>query len=110
MNKPTTEKAVVSPTAKQEQRANRRVKVSRPVLTRPSDPRYKEEVEVTLNTSRDGLYFSTHAKHYRVGMGVSIVLGYTPNDRCNSTSYGQVVRIDPLEDGSFGVAIHIQMR
>lgn len=110
MKKPSTEKALVGPTAEQEKRASRRVKISRSVLTRPSDPRYKEEVEVTSNTSRDGLYFSTHAKHYRVGMHVGIVLGYTPNDRCNSTSYGEIVRIDRLEDGSLGVAIHIQMR
>jgi hypothetical protein len=76
----------------------------------PSDPKYKEEVQVTLNTSRDGLYFSTRAKHYHVGMRVSVILGYTPNDRCNSTSLGKVVRIDRLEDGSFGIAVHIEMR
>jgi PilZ domain len=110
MKKPTTETAVIAPAPEQEQRASRRVMISRPLLVRPSDPKYKEEVQVTLNTSRNGLYFSTRAKHYHVGMRVSVILGYIPNDRCNSTSLGKVVRIDRLEDGSFGIAVHIEMR
>ena len=109
MKKQTTETAVITP-AEQEHRASRRVKLSRPLLARPSDPKYKEEVQVTLNTSRDGLYFSTRAKHYHVGMRVSVILGYAPTDRCNSTSFGKVVRIDRLEDGSFGIAVHIEIR
>src|SRR5258705_10814313 len=109
MKKPTTETAASTP-AKQEQRASRPGKVSRPLLARPSDPKYKEEVQVTLNSSRDGLYFRTRLKHYHVGMRVSVILGYTPNDRCNSTSLGKIIRIDRLEDGSFGIAVHIEMR
>ena len=109
MKKPTTETAVIAP-AKQEHRASRRVKVSRPLLIRPSDPKFKEEVQVTLNSSRDGLYFRTRAKHYHVGMRVSVILGYIPNDRCNSTSLGKVIRIDRLEDGSFGIAVQIELR
>ena len=109
MKKPTTETVVIAPVA-QERRASRRVKISRPLLARPSDPKYKEEVQVTLNTSRDGLYFTTRVKHYYMGMRVSVILGYTPNDRCNSTSLGKVIRIDRLEDGSFGIAVHIELR
>jgi hypothetical protein len=110
MKKPTTETAVIAPAGEHEHRASQRVKISRPVLTRPSDPKYKEEVQVTLNTSRDGLYFRTRLKHYHVGMRVTAILGYIPDDRCNSTSLGKVVRIDRLEDGSFGIAVHIEMR
>jgi hypothetical protein len=110
MKKPTTETAVIAPVVEREHRSSRRVKISRPVLARPSDPKYKEEVQTTLNTSRDGLYFRTQLKHYYVGMRVSVVLGYTPNDRCNSTSLGKIIRIDRLDDGSFGIAVHIEMR
>ena len=110
MKKPITETAVIAPAGEQEHRASRRVKISRPLLARPSDPKYMEEVQVTLNTSRGGLYFRTRLKHYHVGMRVSLILGYIPNDRCNSTSVGKVVRIDPLEDGSFGIAVQIQLR
>ena len=109
MKKPTTETAAITP-SEHEHRANRRVKVSRPLLVRPADPKYSEEVQVTLNTSRDGLYFRTRLKHYHVGMRVSVILGYVPNDRCNSTSLGKVVRIDRLGDGSFGIAVHIEVR
>ena len=109
MKKPTTETALITP-AEREHRASRRVKLSRTLLVRPSDPEYKEEVQVTLNSSRDGLYFRTRLKHYHVGMRVSVILGYTPNDRCNSTSLGKIIRIDRLEDGSFGIAVHIEMR
>jgi hypothetical protein len=108
MKKPTTETAVIS--AGEEHRASRRVRVSRPLLARPSDPKYKEEVQVTLNTSRDGIYFRTRLKHYHVGMRVGVILGYIPNDPCNSTSFGKIIRIDRLEDGSFGIAVHIEMR
>jgi hypothetical protein len=110
MKKPTTETAVIAPATEQEHRASRRVMISRPLLARPSDPKYKEEVQVTLNTSRDGLYFTTRVKHYYMGMRVSVILGYTPNDRCNSTSLGKVIRIDRLEDGGIGIAVHIELR
>src|SRR3984893_4201480 len=110
MKKPTTETVVIAPVAEQELRASRRVKISRPLLARPSDPKYKEEVQTTLNSSRDGLYFRPRAKHYYVGMRVSVILGYAPNDRCNSKSCGEVVRIDRLQDDSFGIAVQIQLR
>ena len=110
MKKPTTETVVIAPVAEQELRASRRVKIARPLLARPSDPKCMEEVQTTLNTSRDGLYFRTRAKHYYVRMRVSVILGYVPTDRCNSTSFGEVVRIDRLQDGSFGVAVQIQVR
>ena len=110
MEEPTTETVVIVPVAEQEHRTSRRVKISRPLLARPSDPEYKEEVQTTLNTSRDGLYFRTRSKHYYVGMRVSVILGYAPTDRCISTSFGEVVRIDRLKDGSFGIAVQIQVR
>jgi hypothetical protein len=76
----TTETVVIAPVSGKEHRASRRVMISRPLLVRPSDPKYKEEVQVTLNTSRNGLYFRTQAKHYHVGMRVSVILGYIPNE------------------------------
>jgi hypothetical protein len=94
MKKPTIETAVIAPAAEKEHRANRRVKMSRPLLARPADPKYKEEVQVTAN--RDGLYFRTRVKHYYVGMRVSVILGCIPDDRCNSTSFGKVFGLTGL--------------
>ena len=110
MKKPTTETVVIAPDAQRERRASRRVKIARPLLARPSDPKYKEEVQSTLNTSRDGLYFRTRSKHYYVGMRVSVILEYASTDRGNSAYFGDVVRIDRLKDGSFGIAVQIRVR
>jgi PilZ domain-containing protein len=109
MGQTTAQTAVIVPVAEKERRAARRVKISRPILARPSDPKYDEEVQNTLNTSRDGLYFATRAKHYHVGMRLSVTLGYSPSDPCNSASFGEVVRIDRLEDGRFGIAVQIRL-
>lgn len=110
MGQTTTEAAVIVPVAQEERRKGRRVKISLPMLVRPSDPKHKEEVQATLNASRDGLYFTTRAEHYYVGMRLSVIFGYAPTDRCNSASSGKVVRIDRLEDGRFGIAVEILVR
>ncbi len=108
MQQTTTEVAVI--VAQEERRKDRRVKISRPLLVRPSDPKHKEEVHSTLNASRDGLYFTTKAEHYHFGMRLCVIFGYAPTDRCSSVSSGKVVRIDRLEDGSFGIAVEILVR
>ena len=105
----TSQTSLVSSLPALERRARHRVNIGMLVLARPLDPAYKEEVQTTLNTSRNGVYFQTQSKHYTVGMRVSVILGYAPNDRCNSTAYGQVVRIDRLKDGRFGIAVQIQL-
>ena len=101
--------AAETPVTEKNRRAGRRVKVSRRILIRPSDPRYKEEVTSSVNASRDGFYFTTQTKHYYVGMRLDVMLGYAPNDPCNITSFGEVVRIDRLKDDRFGVAVQIQL-
>jgi hypothetical protein len=107
MGQTTRETAVIVPVAEKDRRADRRIKIARLTLVRPSDPKYKEEARTTLNASRDGLYFTTHAKHYYVGMRLSVTLGYAPNDPCNSASFGEVVRIERLKDGKCGIAVRI---
>ena len=106
MGQAPRETAVIVPVV-EDRRSDARIKISRSMLVRPSDPKYKEEVQTTLNASRDGLYFTTRAKHYYVGMRLSVTLGYAPNDPCNSASFGEVVRIERLKDGRFGIAVQI---
>jgi hypothetical protein len=106
----TTENSLVSSILQQERRATLRLPLARPVLACPFGPEYKEEVRTTSNTSRDGLYFETQSKHYRVGMPVSVIEGYAPDHRYSSPSFGRVVRIDRLKDGSSGIAVEILMR
>lgn len=109
MTKTTTDIAVSSPVGAKERRASRRSKVARKVLVCPSEPPFSEEVQPSLNVSRGGLYFVTPARHYYAGMRVSVISGYAPNDPCNTTSFGEVVRIDKLEDGKFGIAVRIRL-
>jgi hypothetical protein len=109
------ERAVITPLPQKDRRRGRRLKMSRALLARPSDPQYSdpqytEEVQTTLNASRDGLYFTTHAKHYHVGMRLSVTLGYVPTDPCTAPSLGEIVRIEKLKDGSFGIAVQILLR
>jgi hypothetical protein len=94
-------------TSFKERRASRRTKLARKALIRTSQPPYNEEVQPTSNFSRSSVYFVTPSKQYHVGMRVSVIPGYVPNDPCNSTSFGEVVRIDKLADGKLGIAVRI---
>jgi hypothetical protein len=111
MQQTTSETVVIEAVATKERRRTRRTKIARPMLARPVDPKNKkkEEVQSSVNSSRDGLYFATEATHYYVGMHLNVTLGYSPNDPCNYQSLGEVVRIDRLEDGRFGIAVKIHM-
>jgi hypothetical protein len=111
MERTTTEKAVIEAVAQKERRRSRRAKIARPMLASPSDPRskHREEVQSSVNASRDGLYFTTRATHYHLGMHLNVTLGYAPNDPCNQASLGEVVRIDRLDDDRFGIAVKIHL-
>ena len=93
-----------------DRRRNRRAKVSMPVLCRPADPKYDEEVRTTSNASRDGLYFTTWADHYYIGMHIDATFPYASVDPCRVEYVGEVVRIERLKDGRFGVAIRFLLR
>ena len=95
---------------RRELRRNPRAKISKPVRVRPSDPRYQEEVQTTLNASRDGLYFATGAEHYYLGMRVCVTFPYASNDLCNMELLGEVVRIERLADGRRGIAVRMMLR
>jgi hypothetical protein len=60
-----------------------------------------------LNGSQNGVYFSTAASHYVLGMSVHVTTDFQPDSPLHSTFVGIVVRIDKLESGAFGIAIHV---
>jgi hypothetical protein len=93
-----------------ERRRNPRVKMARPVLVNPHDPFYLEEVQTTVNISKDGYYFITAASHYYMGMNVGVTFPYTPGDPCNMEKQAKVVRIDKLPEGKFGIALQLVLR
>jgi hypothetical protein len=96
-------------TAAKEGRLTPRESLSEPVLVRPFDPLYPEEVCTTLNVSRSGLYFVTPTKHYSVGMNVIVTLNFGADDPIHREQIGDVVRVDVLDEDRWGVAIRILM-
>lgn len=96
-------------TAAKECRATPRESLSEPVLIRPIDLMYPEEICTTANVSRGGLYFVTPTRHYFVGMNVVVTLNFGPEDPIHREQIGDVVRVERLERNKWGVAIRIVM-
>jgi len=96
-------------TAAKECRLTPRETLSEPVLIRPCDSLYPEEICTTANVSRSGLYFVTPTKHYVVGMTVVVTLNFGPDDPIHREQIGDVVRVDELDEDKTGVAIKILM-
>jgi hypothetical protein len=92
-----------------ERRQTQRESRSEPVLICPCDPQYPDEVCTTLNVSRNGLYFATTTEHYFPGMNVIVTPDFRSDDTMHREYIGDVVRLERLEDGKWGVAIRILM-
>jgi hypothetical protein len=93
-------------------RTNRRAKIARPVRVRPSEPRDDdfEDLPISVNTSKEGIYFATRLRSYYPGMRVFVTFPYSsPDDPMNREYVAQVLRVEPLENGKTGVAVHLKM-
>ena len=100
------------PTKFPEKRRGRRAKMARPVRVRPSEPRddHFEDLPISVNASKDGIYFVTRLKSYYKGMRVFVTFPFSsPHDPMNSEYVAQVVRVEELPSGKYGVAVHLQM-
>ena len=84
-----------------------RAKLSQPVRVRPYDPHDPEEVCVTENLSRKGFYFETSLSHYFSGMCVAVTRNFVPGDPMNREEGAEVVRVERLKNGKWGVAIRV---
>jgi len=93
-------------------RRSRRAKISRPLRVRPSEPRddHFEDMPVSLNASREGIFFSTRKEAYYPGMRVFVTFPYSsPHDPMNCEYVAQVVRVEKLPSGKLGVAVNLLM-
>jgi len=93
-------------------RKSRRVKMAKPVRVRPSEPRddHFEDVPISINASKEGLYFHTRKSNYYKGMRVFVTFPYSsPHDPMNCEYVGEVVRVETLANGRFGVALHLKL-
>jgi hypothetical protein len=95
-----------------EKRTNRRAKMSRPLRVRPSDPNddHFEDLPVSVNASKDGIYFTSRLASYYPGMRVFVTFPFTSaHDPMNCEYVAQVLRVEKLANGKFGVAVNLKM-
>jgi hypothetical protein len=93
-------------------RSSRRAKIVKPVRVRPSDPRdeHFEDLPVSVNASREGIYFTSRRKSYYKGMRVFVTFPFSsPHDPMNCEYVAEVVRVEELAKGKFGVAVNLKM-
>jgi hypothetical protein len=94
----------------QDKRRSRRIRIGQPLKIRASDPKDGgfEEMNVTKNVSREGIYFLTPKTAYTEGMRVYVsVPHHTPSDPQDREYLGQVVRVEKLAEGQCGVAVQL---
>jgi hypothetical protein len=95
-----------------EKRINPRAKISRMLRVRPSDgdAEHFEELPVSTNVSKNGIYFHTNLPNYQVGLRLFVTYPFTfVNDPMKSEYLAEVIRVEQLADGRFGVAIRLLM-
>jgi hypothetical protein len=92
-----------------ERRQWRREDLSESVLICPFDPECPQEVCTTLNVSQGGLYLATTTGHYFPGMNGIVTPNFRPDESMRREYIGDVVRLERLEDGKWGVKIRILM-
>lgn len=90
-----------------ERRSSPRTKIAQVLQIRPTDPRLPIEVSTTINVSRQGLYFSTTKPNYFASMYVLVIRNFRPGDPMNREERAEVVRVERMENGAFGVALRI---
>jgi hypothetical protein len=99
-------------TTQAEKRLSRRAKMSQMIRVRPSNSNdgHFEELPITVNVSRGGLYFHTHRTDYSVGMRLFITYPFTfANDRMKAEYLAEVVRTEQLANNRIGVAVRLLM-
>lgn len=101
-----------SPTQYPEQRRSRRAKLAKPLRVRPSDPRdeHFEDLPVSINASKEGIYFHTRRPNYYKGMRLFITFPFSSmHDPMNCEYVAEVVRVESLANGRFGIAVNLKM-
>jgi len=95
-----------------ELRRARRAKISKQLRVRPSDPRddHFEDLPVSANASKHGIYFVSRRSNYYKGMRVFVTFPFTSaHDPMNCEYLAEVVRVESLPKNRFGVAVDLKM-
>ena len=95
-----------------EQRRSRRAKIAKPLRVRPSEPRdeHFEDTPVSVNASKEGIYFVSRRSNYYKGMRLFVTFPFTSAyDPMNCEYVAEVVRVENLPNGRMGIAVHLKM-
>jgi hypothetical protein len=93
-------------------RRSPRIKVAKPLRVRPSEARDGsfEDIPISVNASKQGIFFTTQRATYYPGMRVYVIFPYaSPEDQKSAEYLAEVKRIENLPEGEFGVAVHLLM-
>ncbi len=93
-----------------ERRLDPRAKLSRPIRVRTDSGDFPAELRETRDISRNGFYFVTRHSHYHIGIRVYVVMGYQEGDPVVREWLGEVVRVEKLPEGNFGIGVRVLMR
>jgi hypothetical protein len=93
-----------------ERRLEPRAKLTRPVRVRTDSADFPVEMRNTRDVSRNGFYFVTRYSHYFIGMRIYVVMGYQTGDPVVREWLAEVVRIEKLPEGNFGIGVRVLMR
>jgi hypothetical protein len=95
-----------------ELRRARRAKIVKQLRIRPSEPRddHFEDLSSSVNASKHGIYFVSRRSNYYKGMRVFVTFPFSSaHDPMNCEYLAEVVRIESLPNGKFGVAVDLKM-
>ncbi len=95
-----------------QKRRSRRAKIAKPLRVLPSDPRdeHFEDLPISINASKEGIFFQTRRGTYYKGMRVFVTFPFSsPHDPMNCEYVAEVVRVENLPNNRFGVALHLLM-
>jgi hypothetical protein len=93
-----------------DKRRSRRAKIAKPLRVRPSEPRdeHFEDMPISVNASKEGIYFHSRRANYYKGMRVFVTFPFTSAHDPMSCEYvAEVVRVETLPNARFGVALHL---
>src|SRR5260221_7524968 len=93
-----------------DKRRTRRAKIAKPLRVRPSEPRdeHFEDLPVSVNASKDGIFFQTRRKGYYKGMRVFVTFPFSSqHDPMNCEYVAEVVRGEELPNKGDGVALQL---
>jgi hypothetical protein len=82
----------------EDRRIHDRLKLMKTMHISCFDPELTQETGTVVDISREGLYFTVHSRHYRVGMEMKITI-----PSLGFEGVCKIVRIEELPSGQLGI-------